>query len=73
MKGKSEFKHWCGNCQIRVYVQRHYNRVLTWMDCPYTCKYATDMKKAIKKMEEKNEETLTGNNINHVFIDEFIS
>ena len=40
----ADFKHWCGNCQIRVYVQRHYGKTLTWADCPYTCEYATAMR-----------------------------
>lgn len=39
-----DYKHWCGNCQIRVYVQRHYGKTLTWADCPYTCEYATAMR-----------------------------
>ena len=39
-----EYKHWCGNCQIKIYVQRHYGRILTWHDCPYICEYATAMR-----------------------------
>ena len=39
-----EYKHWCGNCQIKIYVQRHSGRILTWQDCPYTCEYATAMR-----------------------------
>lgn len=39
-----EYKHWCGNCQIRIYEQRHYGIALTWKDCPYTCEYATAMR-----------------------------
>ncbi len=35
----AEFKHWCGNCQIRIYIQRHYGKDLNWHDCPYTCEY----------------------------------
>ena len=38
------FKNWCGNCQIRVYIQRHYGNRLSWQDCPYTCEYATAMR-----------------------------
>ena len=38
------YKHWCGNCQIRIYVERHYGTRLTWQDCPYTCEYATAMR-----------------------------
>ena len=39
-----EYKHWCGNCQIRVYVERHYGKRLSWEDCPYTCEYAVAMR-----------------------------
>ena len=39
-----EYKYWCGNCQIRIYIQKHYGRILTWQDCPYTCEYATVMR-----------------------------
>ena len=39
-----KYNHWCGNCQIRIYVQRHYGMILTWQDCPYTCEYATAMR-----------------------------
>ena len=38
------YKYWCGNCQIRVYIERHYNKQLNWEDCPYTCEYATVMR-----------------------------
>lgn len=38
-----EYKHWCGNCQIRIYVERHYGKRLNWTDCPYTCGYRTEM------------------------------
>lgn len=40
----TEYKHWCGNCQIRIYIQRHEGIVLNWRDCPYTCEYATAMR-----------------------------
>ena len=40
----TEYKHWCGNCQIRVYIERHYGKRLNWSDCPYTCEYATAMR-----------------------------
>lgn len=40
----SEYKHWCGTCQIRVYYQRHYGKRLSWEDCPYTCEYAEGMR-----------------------------
>lgn len=39
-----EYKHWCGNCQIRVYIERHYGVRLSWEDCPYTCEYSTAMR-----------------------------
>ena len=57
----SEFKHWCGNCQIRVYIQRHYGRTLTWQDCPYVCEYATAMRCSIeqKRMEGNEREQTT--------------
>lgn len=41
----SEYRHWCGTCQIRIYIQRHYWRILTWQDCPYTCAYAESMRR----------------------------
>lgn len=37
----SIFEHWCGNCQIRIYYRRHYNKDIDWQDCPYACEYAT--------------------------------
>lgn len=45
-----EYKHWCGNCQIRVYIQRHYGNTLSWQDCPYVCEYATEMRCSIKPL-----------------------
>ena len=39
-----KYKHWCGNCQIREYIQRHYGNRLSWQDCPYTCEYAFAMR-----------------------------
>lgn len=47
----NDYKHWCGNCQIRVYVQRHYGNLLRWQDCPYTCEYATAMRCSIKPFD----------------------
>ena len=38
------FHHWCGICQIRIYMQRHYGIVLDYKSCPYTCKYAEAMR-----------------------------
>ena len=50
-----EYNHWCGNCQIRIYIQRHYGRTLNWKDCPYTCEYAVAMRCTAQKKEEKDE------------------
>ena len=47
----SEFKHWCVNCQIRIYIQRHYGKILTWQDCPYVCEYATAMRCSINSQD----------------------
>ena len=52
----SEYTHWCGNCQIRVYIQRHYGNRLSWQDCPYTCEYATAMR--CYAQSEQNKEKL---------------
>lgn len=54
-----EYKHWCGNCQIRIYVQRHYGRILTWKDCPYTCEYATAMR-CLTEAKGENNQTASG-------------
>lgn len=51
-----EYKHWCGNCQIKIYVQRHYGRVLTWHDCPYTCEYATAMRCSTEPYRKETED-----------------
>lgn len=40
----SDFVHWCGNCQIRIYVRRHYGYEIDWHNCPYVCKYAIQMR-----------------------------
>lgn len=48
----SEYKHWCGTCQIRVYYQRHYGKRLSWEDCPYTCEYAEGMRRIAQKENE---------------------
>lgn len=50
-----EYKHWCGNCQIRIYVLRHYGRILTWKDCPYVCEYATAMRCSTEMEGEQDE------------------
>ena len=39
----NEYVHWCGNCQIRIYIERHYGERLSWVDCPYICKYKDKM------------------------------
>lgn len=46
-----EYKHWCGNCQNRVYIERHYGKRLSWEDCPYTCEYAAAMRCSTQKQE----------------------
>ena len=51
-----EFKHWCGNCQIRVYVQQHDGVELNWQDCPYTCEYAMAMRCSTKPIPEPYKE-----------------
>ena len=54
-EGKGEYKHWCGNCQIRIYIQRHEGMTLTWQDCPYTCEYATAMRRSTEAKGEEDE------------------
>ena len=53
----AEFVHWCGNCQIRIYVERHYGKRLDWTDCPYTCEYATAMR---CRIEQEGEQYMRG-------------
>ena len=53
-----EYKHWCRNCQIRIYIQRHCGISLTWQDCPYTCDYAVAMRRLT---ETKGEEACQTN------------
>ena len=53
-----EYQHWCGNCQIRIYIQSHEGRILTWQDCPYTCEYATAMRCSTKAKGENNDDTI---------------
>lgn len=48
----TEFVHWCGNCQIRIYIQRHYNKDLNWQDCPYVCEYGIAMRCSTKVPNE---------------------
>lgn len=61
----SEYVHWCGNCQIRIYIERHYGKRLSWEDCPYVCEYKTAMSCSIygdynkefgAKMDEVNDD-----------------
>lgn len=47
-------KHWCGNCQLRIYFARHYDIHLDWKDCPYKCGYKEEMRELEKK--EKSED-----------------
>lgn len=55
----AEFKHWCGNCQIRIYIQRHYGKDLNWHDCPYVCEYATAMRNSCEtKMDGKEQDNV---------------
>ena len=51
----AEFEHWCGNCQIRIYIQRHYGEELNWHDCPYVCEYATSMRNSFKTKMDGDE------------------
>lgn len=55
----SEYKHWCGNCQIKIYVQRHCGRILTWQDCPYTCEYAIAMRCSTEVKGEEDEHLIS--------------
>ena len=43
-----EYSHWCGNCQIKIYVLRHYGKELSWKDCPYSCEYGYAMRNSTK-------------------------
>lgn len=47
------FQHFCGTCQIRVYIQRHYGILLDTKNCPYTCDYKDTVRKAEKDEEEE--------------------
>lgn len=50
-----EYKHWCGNCQIRIYIQRHYGDILTRENCPYPCEYAAAMRCSTEAKGESDE------------------
>lgn len=52
----SEFIHWCGNCQIRIYIERHYGKRLNYQICPYVCEYKTEMTKMDNDKNEKSKE-----------------
>lgn len=54
----NDFEHWCGNCQIRVYIERHYGKRLNYQDCPYTCEYGSKMRCSIKQTEKEIKETM---------------
>ena len=43
MEKAMEYKHWCGNCQIRIYIERHEGIRLNWKDCPFVCEYKSAM------------------------------
>lgn len=55
----SEYKHWCGTCQIRVYFLRHYGKLLSWKDCPYTCEFAEGMRRIGQKENKDVRQTET--------------
>lgn len=44
----AEYSHWCGNCQIRIYVFRHCGKVLSWQNCQYSCEYGYAMRNLTK-------------------------
>ena len=44
----TEYNHWCGNCQIRIYVFRHCGKVLSWQNCQYSCEYGYAMRNSTK-------------------------
>ena len=60
-KDLCDFTHWCGNCQIRIYILRHYGTDLNWHSCPYVCEYGSACRNAIetynynKEGNDKNE------------------
>ena len=49
----AEYKHWCGNCQIKVYMERHYGLCLNWQNCPYTCDFALVMRCSTKPSQQE--------------------
>ena len=48
----TEYNHWCGNCQIRIYVFRHCGKVLSWQNCQYSCEYGYAMRNSTKTMND---------------------
>ena len=48
----TEYNHWCGNCQIKIYFLRHYGKELSWKDCPYSCEYGYAMRNSTKTMND---------------------
>lgn len=55
----SEFVHWCGNCQIRIYFRRHYGYDIDWQNCPYVCEYATQRRCLTKQVTDIRAERRT--------------
>lgn len=53
---RARFLHWCGNCQIRVYVRRHYGYDINWQTCPYVCEYAVQRRCSTKPFDAESEE-----------------
>lgn len=52
----SEFVHWCGNCQTRIYFRRHYGYEIDWHNCPYVCEYAAQMRCLTEQVTERKGE-----------------
>ena len=63
----SEYVHWCGNCQIKIYIRRHYGEELTWQNCPYTCEYATAMRCSTEPKGEINVDGTSNNTAHNAF------
>lgn len=56
---EQEYKCHCGNCQIRIYIQRDEGVVLTWQDCPFTCPYATEMRCLTEAKENTTDDSIS--------------
>lgn len=52
----SEFVHWCGNCQIRVYIRRRYGYDIDWQNCPYVCEYSAQRRCLREQVTERRGE-----------------